>query len=964
MSECVETLNHRGETFLSFALPMLWQSSLLIAVLFAFDLLSARRIRASVRYALWMVVLVKLVLPPALSLPTGATWWLWRTHPAVEPPVIQNYSVSFGDTVPDNFVAPAGVVVLPPPKFSGDGWALLVAIATAAGLLSWLAFRWLRVAQNVRRAATAPGEWDAILEEARQLTGLRQLPRLKLIDDAQTPAVYGLLRPVILLPRALAAKLSVRQLRAVLLHETVHLRRGDVWTNCAQTLLQIAYWWHPLLWLANARIRRLREEAVDDAVMLALRDGADAYAPTLLEVAKYAFRRPLASLGLVGILESRSALRQRVERLVDFRPPRKAGITFLSLCGIFAFSAVALPMGQGPEETPDSFSTPADSNDTTMTLHVNPDLFIRNIKARADWTMKPNTNDYSAIISDILEENGVHCSPPHGLSFNKKTGEVKTLNTPEQLEIIRRVIEELNRPDGKWTLVETNRPVGKVVLIQAELFWMTDAHFEKMIAGATWHRGRNGAAPSWTADPGQLETINQRIKSMGLHPVARPRIQTGEGITAELYVGNSTNAFRIECDPLVHDTNIFLAVNVESISVSVQHGLKTTHVFEVDSKVTADDDGGIAVRAPNANGSSNLVAVLNVRIVSTGRAAATPGLEMRTFKVNPRTFYSNLKDNVANNGAPYGISRAPTGEMTKMAATFFSSLGVDLDPPKTVYYNDGLGVLFVYATPQDLDIISRAIQVLSCAPPQIHIKARFIEVPRTFFSRAVVKSSFRGLTNGWVLPNPDFRVLLHEIESPGGSEELAEPEATTLCGRQTQMRATITQPIVTNFTAEASTGASVPQTEHVETGPILDVFPNLLSDGYTIQLKTIASHIDFLGYSSSRGLVPNVTANIVGSDFSPVFQASEAALNKNLYDGQTLVLFPKYRVISDGKTEDRISEAVKEKNRDKVEIVFVTATLIDAAGNRLHSDDEVRFAQKYVPSDQFPSSGGVSWLEQ
>ncbi len=121
--------------------------------------------------------------------------------------------------------------------------------------------------------------------------------------------------------------------------------------NCAQALLQIVYWWHPLLWLANARIRRVREEAVDDAVMLALRDEAESYAPTLLEVAKLAFRRPLMSLGLVGIMESRSALRQRIERLVDFRAPRKAGLTFASFCGIFVFSAVALPMGQGPAPT-------------------------------------------------------------------------------------------------------------------------------------------------------------------------------------------------------------------------------------------------------------------------------------------------------------------------------------------------------------------------------------------------------------------------------------------------------------------------------------------------------------------------------------------------------------------------------------------------------------------------------------
>ncbi len=118
------------------------------------------------------------------------------------------------------------------------------------------------------------------------------------------------------------------------------------WLSLVQSLLQIIYWWHPLLWLANARIRRAREEAVDDAVVLALEGGAEAYAPTLLEVARLALSRPPTGLGLVGILESRSFLRQRIERLLEFRPPRRAGLTLASLFSVAAFAALALPMGQ------------------------------------------------------------------------------------------------------------------------------------------------------------------------------------------------------------------------------------------------------------------------------------------------------------------------------------------------------------------------------------------------------------------------------------------------------------------------------------------------------------------------------------------------------------------------------------------------------------------------------------------
>jgi beta-lactamase regulating signal transducer with metallopeptidase domain len=74
VSNWIDNMNRWGESFLSFAGPMLWQSSLLIVIVFALDLLLARRIRAAIRHALWMVVLVKLLLPPALALPTSATW--------------------------------------------------------------------------------------------------------------------------------------------------------------------------------------------------------------------------------------------------------------------------------------------------------------------------------------------------------------------------------------------------------------------------------------------------------------------------------------------------------------------------------------------------------------------------------------------------------------------------------------------------------------------------------------------------------------------------------------------------------------------------------------------------------------------------------------------------------------------------------------------------------------------------
>ncbi|HWY31046.1 MAG TPA: M56 family metallopeptidase, partial [Candidatus Acidoferrum sp.] len=353
MNNLIIHLNQCGGPFLGFAWSMLWQSSLLIVVVFLLEKLLARKIRASVRHALWLVVLVKLLLPPALALPTGAMWWLSPGKPIAKLPVVNHYTVTLGAIAPmPERAAPAFVAAPEPPSptLSIAGGILAAGVTVSLALLLWSGFRWWQVRQTVKSAAETADLNDA-LETAQRLAGFHSSVRLKTVEEQVSPAVCGLFRPVILLPRALAENLSATGLRTILVHEIVHLRRRDVWVNFAQVLLQIVYWWHPLLWLANGSIRRVREEAVDDAVMLALRDDSAEYASTLLEVARLALPRPLINLGLVGILETRSALRQRIERLVNFSPPRTAGLTFFSLCGIFAFSAVALPMGEAPLPT-------------------------------------------------------------------------------------------------------------------------------------------------------------------------------------------------------------------------------------------------------------------------------------------------------------------------------------------------------------------------------------------------------------------------------------------------------------------------------------------------------------------------------------------------------------------------------------------------------------------------------------
>jgi beta-lactamase regulating signal transducer with metallopeptidase domain/HEAT repeat protein len=361
MNPLIETLNRFGDRFLSLAGPMLLQSSIVIALLFALDWLLRERVRAVVRHAVWMLALVKLLLPTSLALPTSPAYWLrQQTAPPAPPPVVVTRAyapppAAQSFQLPANFTRAEIASVIPPaPRLTAAG---TVGLAVALGALALLTVL-VRRARAVRRlihqsappSATEPVPLEELLGICAREMGVRRRIGIRLSDAVPGPALCGLFRPVILMPERVAENLSDSQLRAVLLHELAHFQRGDLWINHLQTLLQIVYWWHPLLWLANARIRQVREEAVDETVLVALRDESETYPETLLNVAKLSLPRPRFAIGLVGIVECRSTLGQRIRRMLTRPLPHNARVGLVGVAIVIAAGAVLLPMARAAKE--------------------------------------------------------------------------------------------------------------------------------------------------------------------------------------------------------------------------------------------------------------------------------------------------------------------------------------------------------------------------------------------------------------------------------------------------------------------------------------------------------------------------------------------------------------------------------------------------------------------------------------
>jgi TonB family protein len=150
------------------------------------------------------------------------------------------------------------------------------------------------------------------------------------------PLVTGILRPTIVLPEDSFLWEPARR-RAVLAHEIAHIRRRDPAILLAAHITTIIYWFHPLCWLAAARLRMESERACDDsALRIGLRPSG--YAGQLLDLARLFNPQPAIPMATTSHLES------RVKSILDPFVNRSFAARGTWLAAVFIAAAVVAPL--------------------------------------------------------------------------------------------------------------------------------------------------------------------------------------------------------------------------------------------------------------------------------------------------------------------------------------------------------------------------------------------------------------------------------------------------------------------------------------------------------------------------------------------------------------------------------------------------------------------------------------------
>ncbi|HOV77514.1 MAG TPA: M56 family metallopeptidase [Sedimentisphaerales bacterium] len=348
-------LNTMGKVFVGLTAPMLLSSTILIGFVLLVESVLRGRVRAGLRYWLVTCVLAYLVLIPLLSFNPPSTHWptgggsllanfrIWgpqtayaegsldassrvaepdptsltpsrHTHaPLSQPTTGQSGPSSATDRGQEPSQTTSGGAGERPRTFSSEtahrlrgpiSWQGIVFLLWVIGvaIVGGVMIRKARDAcKRLENVPVANNLMNDILIYCRRRMGVYGTVRLKVGPAGARPAVCGLLRPVILVPRNLAPTLGSRHLRDVLFHQLAHIKRHDLWVNLAQNVLQAVYFYNPLILIVNAAIRRLREEAADETVLATIGDPDHRYTQRLNEVETITLRDPPPSLYLIGI---------------------------------------------------------------------------------------------------------------------------------------------------------------------------------------------------------------------------------------------------------------------------------------------------------------------------------------------------------------------------------------------------------------------------------------------------------------------------------------------------------------------------------------------------------------------------------------------------------------------------------------------------------------------------------------
>jgi len=299
--------------------------------------------RPALTYLLWLLVFVKLLTPPVVSIPIIP----FSESPDSAAVVVKDHSqreLALSDDERQNentYLSTETRSVIWPQVKAG---LKLIWLLGSGVVFSWSLIRVYRFNRLLRtESQLATRELQTMATDIANRLRLKTVPAVFTTSACLAPMVWWIGGKVrIVIPAAVLDQIGTQQSHWILAHELAHVRRRDYLVRWIEWLACVCFWWNPVMWWARQHLRANEEICCDNLVLSSLNPKPRFYADSLLNAIEFLASPVVRPPAIASEINSGGFLERRFKMIVSEALNRKTS-RWLQAC-VLLLAVIVVPL--------------------------------------------------------------------------------------------------------------------------------------------------------------------------------------------------------------------------------------------------------------------------------------------------------------------------------------------------------------------------------------------------------------------------------------------------------------------------------------------------------------------------------------------------------------------------------------------------------------------------------------------
>ncbi|MBV7508578.1 DUF4309 domain-containing protein [Bacillus sp. sid0103] len=432
--------------------------SILALGILAIKAIFGQKLSARLHYYIWFMLVLRLILPIGIQSHISLLNFIPNEQKKLDiiaeqyvPNIISNSTIKTGNTPPKEDSKALADPSIKGAIFNYDTAAVLWIIGVSSALLFILCVNILMMAKLKKCSSCEREDLIEILEAEKSRLKVNSKVEIIYNNFSKSPAVYGVIRPKILIPEELIDKLTPEELRFILSHELTHIRNKDLAVNTLLMFVKAIYWFNPLIWYSLNQIKQDCELACDAAVLNTLKtEEVKKYGQTMINMLRLFSEKK----GITGALGFASKSNKR--RIIMITRFKKSS----AICAVLA---VFLTIMVGCSSTIKSVSTGVIPNNNSGTNSSNV-----NSTPSVDKTSQDQATPSNATQDNTTQDNTTQDNTTQDNTSQSSASNNNSAASSSQESIQRKLLASIMYLAKQGKIINSEFPVKTTVIDEAE----------------------------------------------------------------------------------------------------------------------------------------------------------------------------------------------------------------------------------------------------------------------------------------------------------------------------------------------------------------------------------------------------------------------------------------------------------------------------------------------------------------